>query len=227
MSRRLKPLAWTMLIAVTLAIMFEARAVTAEITGVPSVIDGDTLEIRGERIRLHGIDAPEGRQLCVKPTDERWRCGQRAALMLADLIDRRPVRCEGDERDRYGRLIAVCYLGNLDLNRWMVENGWAVAFRRYSLDYVEAENEATAAYRGIWSSGFVMPWDWRRGQRLTEIAGGDGCTIKGNLNSKGDRIYHLPGQENYEQTVISPSKGERWFCSEDEARAAGWRRAQR
>jgi hypothetical protein len=72
-----------------------------------------------------------------------------------------------------------------------------------------------------------MPWDWRRGQRLTETAGGDGCTIKGNLNSKGDRIYHLPGQENYEQTVISPSKGERWFCSEDEARAAGWRRAQR
>jgi len=109
----------------------------------------------------------------------------------------------------------------------MVENGWAVAFRRYSLDYVGVEEEAKAVRRGIWSSGFVMPWDWRRGQRLAETAGGDGCTVKGNINSKGDRIYHVPGQENYEQTVISPSKGERWFCSEDEARAAGWRKAQR
>jgi len=213
--------------AITLAMMLELEAVAADLTGIPSVIDGDTLEIHGERIRLHGIDAPEGKQLCVKPTDERWRCGQRAALTLADLIDRRPVRCEGNERDRYGRLIAVCYLGGLDLNRWMVENGWAVAFRKYSLNYVDAEEEAKAAHRGIWSSGFVMPWDWRRGQRLAETAGGGGCTIKGNISAKGERIYHVPGQENYDQTVVSPSKGERWFCSEEEARVAGWRRAHR
>ena len=140
----LKHMALATLVAIALAPMPGAGAIAADLTGLPSVVDGDTLEIRGERVRLHGIDAPEGRQLCVKPTDERWRCGQNAALMLADLIGRRPVRCEGNERDRYGRLIAVCYLGDLDLNRWMVENGWAVAFRRYSLDYVDAEAEAKA-----------------------------------------------------------------------------------
>ena len=72
-----------------------------------------------------------------------------------------------------------------------------------------------------------MPWDWRRGQRLAETTSSSGCDIKGNISSEGKRIYHVPGQENYEQTVISPSNGERWFCSEEEAEAAGWRKAKK
>ncbi|UYN97812.1 MAG: thermonuclease family protein [Enhydrobacter sp.] len=131
--------------------------------GTASVVDGDTLEIRSQRVRLHGIDAPESRQLCTRQDGTRWRCGQQAALALADRIGTATVRCEGNSRDRYGRLIAVCYKNKEDLNRWMVANGWAVAYRRYSLAYAPDEDRARAARNGIWSSTFDMPWDWRAG----------------------------------------------------------------
>ncbi len=135
------------------------------LTGVVSVIDGDTLKIRGQRIRLHGIDAPESRQLCETAEGQRWRCGQQAALALADMIGRRQVNCTVRDTDRYGRFIAVCRQDGVDLNGWLVREGWAVAYRRYSRDYIRAETEARTARRNIWSGRFDMPWDWRRAQR--------------------------------------------------------------
>jgi endonuclease YncB( thermonuclease family) len=81
------------------------------LAGVASVIDGDTIEIRGQRIRLYGIDAPESSQLCVRLTGERWRCGQQASFALADLIGRSTVSCQPRDRDRYGRIVAVCFKG--------------------------------------------------------------------------------------------------------------------
>jgi len=149
-----------------LAILLSATPATAnELNGVASVIDGDTVEIRGTRIRLHGIDAPESRQLCTRPSGQSWRCGQQAALALSDRIGRRSVSCVARDTDRYGRIIAVCSQDGIDLNAWMVTEGWAVAYRRYSLDYASAETEAQSAGRNIWSGTFVMPWDWRRGAR--------------------------------------------------------------
>ncbi len=133
--------------------------------GVASVIDGDTIEVHGQRIRLHGIDAPESRQLCLldgKP----WQCGKDAANALADKIARRSVTCEDLGRDRYKRIIAKCTVAGEDLEKWMVANGWALAYRRYSLDYVDEEADAQAAQRGIWAGEFVKPWEWRRGKRL-------------------------------------------------------------
>lgn len=135
------------------------------ITGVASVTDGDSLEIRGMRIRLHGIDAPESNQLCIRPSGERWRCGQQAALALSDRIGRRGVTCVQRDIDRYERIIAVCSLDGIDLNGWMVREGWAAAYRQYSRDYVSDEADARRARRNIWSGTFVMPWDWRRGVR--------------------------------------------------------------
>lgn len=131
------------------------------IVGVASVIDGDTLEISGVRIRLHGIDAPESRQQCVRLDGEFWRCGQQAALALSDRIGRTVIRCQPRDRDRYGRIIAVCFKDTEDLDRWMVARGWAVAFRKYSLDYVGDEQSAKRGKLGIWSGSFEMPWDWR------------------------------------------------------------------
>ena len=131
------------------------------IVGVVSVIDGDTIEIHGQRIRLFGIDAPESSQLCVRQTGERWRCGQRASFALADRIGRATVSCQPRDLDRYGRVVAVCFNGNEDLNRWMVANGWAVAYKRYSLNYVADEAGAHRRQINIWSGGFEMPWDWR------------------------------------------------------------------
>lgn len=131
------------------------------LAGIASVVDGDTIELHGERIRLNGIDAPESRQFCEDAVGESYRCGQKAAFALADHIREKSIRCEGDKRDRYGRLIATCYLGGEDLDGWMVSQGWALAFRRYSLQYVPEEEEAMAAKRGIWQGAFMAPWEWR------------------------------------------------------------------
>lgn len=140
-------------------------AVASDLVGVASVIDAD-LEIRGVLIRLHGIDAPESRQSCMRAFGAQWRCGQQAALALSDRIGRRTINCSVRNVDRYDRAIAVCRQGNQDLNRWLVSEGWAAAYRRYSRDYIEAETAARSAGRNIWSGQFVVPWDWRRGQRL-------------------------------------------------------------
>ena len=149
-------------VGLSLVLCIATTAVAQErITGVASVIDGDTIEIHGQRIRLHGIDAPEGGQLCVRPNGERWRCSQQASFALADRIGRATVRCVPRDIDRYRRVVAVCFKGKEDLNRWMVANGWAVAFRRYSVDYVADEDTARRKRLNMWSGAFEMPWDWR------------------------------------------------------------------
>ena len=214
-----------------LVILAGASAAHADVTGKPRVIDGDTIEIAGERIRLHGIDAPEAKQTCTDKDGKEWRCGQDATFALANLIGDHWITCWGDNRDRYGRLIAVCYAGDHDLNAKMVLQGWALAYRRYSTDYVPEEAEAKAARQGLWRGMFTPPWDWRRGQRSTPQASAQGqssrCPIKGNISRSGERIYHVPGGQYYDRTKVSQGKGERWFCSEEEARAAGWRRTRR
>ena len=146
-------MAWRpLMFALLLALAAIGPALAQEgLIGVASVIDGDTIEIHGQRIRLFGIDAPESRQLCVRPTGERWRCGQQASFALADQIGRATVDCEERDIDRYHRIVAVCFKGAEDLNRWMVANGWAVAYRRYSRDYVTDENTARQNRTNIWS----------------------------------------------------------------------------
>lgn len=215
-------------LAVGLALLIATLApvAQAEVAGRASVVDGDTIEIHGERIRLFGIDAPESAQLCLAGT-ERWRCGQQAAFALDGKIAGRPVACTEKDRDRYGRIVAVCRAGDEDLGAWLVAEGWALAYRRYSTDYVAEEEAARAARKGVWRGTFVPPWDWRRGQRLEAAADEPGgCRIKGNISAEGERIYHVPGGRFYDRTRIDPAKGERWFCTEAEAQAAGWRRSR-
>ena len=213
----------------------EPRRVEPELSGRARVVDGDTLELGAHRIRLHGVDAPESAQTC-RTGATRWPCGERATRALSGRIDGRTVACEEKDRDRYGRIVAVCRLGAEDLNAWLVARGWALAYRRYSSDYVDEEAAAGAARHGIWRGDFVPPWDWRRGERLQNAAaqsaldtrdGTASCRIKGNISRDGTRIYHVPGGHYYERTRINTAKGERWFCSESLARAAGWRRAKR
>jgi endonuclease YncB( thermonuclease family) len=128
------------------------------------VIDGDTIEIHGSRIRLHAIDAIESRQKCLLANGTEWRCGTDAANAFAKKVGRSPVECRVNDEDRYGRFVAKCYQNGEDLNAWLVANGWAVAYPQYGRDYMAQEAEAKAAKRGIWASRFIMPWDWRRGQ---------------------------------------------------------------
>lgn len=150
------------LIFCTLSVLPDgAVAANNTISGTASVIDGDTIEIHGARIRLHAIDAVEGRQRCRLPDGSVWRCGRDASFALANRIGRAPVTCEIRDIDRYGRYVGVCFQKGEDLNDWMVRNGWALAYRRYGMDYVRAEKEARAAAIGIWASEFIAPWDWR------------------------------------------------------------------
>lgn len=202
----------------------------ASVTGKPRIIDGDTLEIGGQRIRLHGIHAPEAKQTCLA-NGKRWRCGTNATFALAQMIGKHWVVCQQRDVDRYKRIVAVCRLAGPegpDVNRWMVSNGWALAYRRFSHAYVGDEEVAKRAGRGLWRGEFVRPWDWRRGKRLAAAQKpATGCVIKGNIGRRGVRIYHVPGGQYYSRTRIDPGKGERWFCSEREARRAGWRRSKR
>ena len=164
--------------ALTIALCLLATPALADVAGVASVIDGDTIEVQGQRIRLHGIDAPESRQLC-RLDSKPWQCGKDATNALAEKIARRLVTCEDLGRDRYERIIGRCTVAGEDLEKWMVVNGWAVAYRRYSLDYVDQEADARAARRGIWASEFVKPWEWRRGKRLDTGDCGTGWLRRG------------------------------------------------
>ena len=206
-----------------------------EVSGPARVSDGDTLRIGDETLRLFGIDAPEDGQSCARADGSAWPCSDHARAALAALIGAAPVTCEGIERDRYDRLVARCWLGGLDIGDWMVRQGHAVAYRTYSEDYAAAEEAARRAGAGLWQGAFVLPSDYRAqardaaqtaAQTATASEGPDGCTIKGNINARGDRIYHLPGSRDWAGTRIDTDRGERWFCSEAEAASAGWRAAR-
>ena len=222
---------------IVLSAVAVAWPVHADVSGWVQVIDGDTIEVAGTRIRLFGIDAPERGQGC-QDEGELWACGGLARLRLEDRISGHTVVCEERDQDRYGRIVAVCRADGEDLNAWMVSQGWALAYRRYSQAYVDEEADAKAARRGVWRGDFVPPWDWRRGMRLPTLEtnratpraanrGNSRCRIKGNISRDGTRIYHVPGGHYYDRTRIITSKGERCFSSEAEARAAGWRRSRR
>lgn len=139
-------------------------AVPQSIVGRASVIDGDTIEIHGTRIRLFGIDAPEGAQTCDL-RGKTYRCGQQAALALSDKLGNKTVECRPKDRDRYQRVVAVCTVAGEDINAWMVAQGWALAYRYYSRDYVTQEQRAADAKLGVWQGKFEAPWDWRRSER--------------------------------------------------------------
>lgn len=218
------------------------------ISGVPRVVDGDTITIGTTKIRLESIDAPESDQLCLDANGRRWACGIEARDRLATNIGNRSIECTPSGLDAYGRTLAVCTAGGEDLNAWMVREGWALAFVRYSSRYVPDEATAREARRGIWSGAFIAPWDWRHRNQKTVVLGAiavpinaqaellapasamqapsPNCIIKGNINRKGERIYFRPGQLDYGRIDMT-KPGKRWFCSEGEAQAAGWRPAAR
>lgn len=236
------------LIAIILLAGPTVAAATATITGIARISDGDTISIEDTRIRLNGIDAPETDQVCINATEKTYACGIAAREALVRLVRDRTVSCTGNEIDRYDRRIMTCFVGETDINAAMVAGGWALAFRRYSDIYVGEEQIARSQQAGLWSGALIAPWDWRHRGPQTEILGAlsvpinaqqhllpqpvasssptSGCPIKGNISRNDTRIYHVPGQQDYDKTKISESKGERWFCTEDEAQVAGWRRAR-
>ena len=192
------------------------------------VVDGDTIHIGKDKYRLKGIDAPENRQECLYK-GEQWECGKESTKSLRKKIEvTSQIKCEGERKDSYGRILAICLLGGKDINAWMVKNGWALAYRQYSKKYVEQEAYAKRNNLGMWRGNFIAPWDWRKGVKfLGKKDTNQACDIKGNISSSGEKIYHLPEGAYYSRTKITESKGERFFCTEDEALKYGWRKSKR
>lgn len=149
-------------LVLALALLLPMSVAMADTTGPARIIDGDTIVIAGQRIRLHGIDAPEMKQTCKTRKGKEQLCGVLAKQALERLVRGQDVTCKGDERDKYKRLIAVCYAGPFDINETMVADGWALAYRKYSKDYVRAETFAKSRREGMWRTEFMPPWEWRR-----------------------------------------------------------------
>ena len=212
-----------------LAMLASPSLAVETLSGRARVVDGDTLEVSGVKVRLFGVDAPELDQRCERG-GRVWACGQAAREALAGIVGRQRVVCDVQDIDRYGRDVAVCQVGDQDVGAVMVREGMAIAYRRYSGRYVNAEAAARREGLGLWTSTYVQPEAYREAERAQgsgQAPPDPGCVIKGNIGGKGGRIYHLPGQADYAATRINEKKGERWFCSEAEARAAGFRRAAR
>ena len=135
--------------------------------GTPRVVDADTLQVAGQKVRLQGIDAPESAQSCRQPTGRSYLCGDRATQAVRERIGMGTITCKIEGRDRYNRALGICYTADgTDLNGWLVSQGYALAYRRYSTKYVPQEDQAKAARAGVWAGEFVPPWDWRQGKRL-------------------------------------------------------------
>lgn len=187
------------------------------------VVDGDTLDLGGRIYRLHGIDAPEAGQVCAEEGGGRWACGKAAIERLEELVHGSDVQCDDRGQDLYGRTIGVCIAAGVDVNARMVREGMAWAFRKYSEDYSSLEDDARGEHIGVWRHETVPPWEYRSHQwDQAAQASPNGCPIKGNISGNG-RIYHAPWSPWYAKTRINEKKGERWFCDEAEAVAAGWR----
>lgn len=220
---------------VLLLVSASVPGMTAELVGRATVTDGDTVTVAKQRIRLWGIDAPESAQQCTTNNGRAWPCGRRSAAALDGYLLDQTVRCQRKDMDRYGRVVAECFVQGASVNRWMVRAGWAVAYRQYATAFIADEADARQHQRNLWQGPFQMPADFRRSKRDQTVRHAPvaaqptpgGCRIKGNISGQGKKIYHVPGQRDYERTSIDPSRGERMFCSPGDATRAGWQPAKR
>ena len=234
--------------------LVSAQAADADIVGTGKVREGNIVQVGASRIRLGGIDAPSVDQLCLDSKGERWACGVAARDELIKHADNKTWTCHIRQAvDRQAidrrRSVARCEVDGEDIQKWMVRNGWALSYVRFSHDYDDDEKAAREAKAGLWQGAFIAPWDWRVRNKKTTILGttkppetanaillasasgsvapSPDCTIKGNVNHAGECIYHKPTSRWYARIEMKISKGTRWFCSVEEAEAAGCRETRR
>ena len=158
---------------IILFLILSTNTIAEEIIGVPRIVDGDTVNIKEYRIRLEGIDAPEMRQKCKKEKFKissfigfifykEYNCGEVSKENLVSKVDRSKIKCISSSKDRYERYLAKCFKDKINLNQWMVRNGHAVAYRRYSKEYILDEDFAKENKRGLWQGKFLDPEKWRK-----------------------------------------------------------------
>lgn len=194
------------------------------ITGRARALSGDTLSIGGKTVMLAGIEAPEKRQVCERPGAGRWRCGAAATSDLAKLVRRVKLSCEVERVDDTGRRVATCLNGETDIASVMVEQGSAFAQEGFFARYASAEAKAREAKTGLWRGTALRPAAYRAERwESASKKSPEGCPIKGrSLRSRG-KVYLLPWSDSYDKYSVRSRRGDRWFCSEDEALEAGWK----
>ncbi len=238
-----------MAIAIVMTLAPWRAASAADVTGVPRIVSADRVQIGNARIRLSSIEAPSPDQLCLDANGKRWTCGISARDELARHVGAQSWTCHITGTNRFGRSLAQCTVEGEDIQRWLVQNGWALSFIRQPHAYDGDEQAARTAKAGLWAGAFIAPSAWRirnrqapvlgmpalaEGQRRVLMASASGpvapspvCRIKGNVNRSGNCIFHQPSSRWYAQIRMSVDKGTRWFCSVDEAKAAGCRETRR
>ena len=217
---------WMFRICLFICVLLGATSVAADVTGKVRVIDGDTFDVAAQRVRIFGIDAPESKQSCETEQGTTWACGAWVSAQVAALYDGKRAICREEDRDRYDRIVARCEIAGRDVGQQLVSSGLAFAYRKYSMRYDLDEKGAAVNDRGLHGSRVQRPAQYRATQAKGRIPPNRNCVIKGNITKSG-YIYHMPGQRDYERTGINEAKGERWFCSQLQARVAGWRKARR
>ena len=191
---------------------------------VTRIIDGDTIEIEGgQRVRYIGVNTPE----TVDPRTTVQCFGKEASIKNRELVEGKVIALEKDisETDKYGRLLRYVFVDQLFVNDYLVREGYAYSSSyppdiKYQQQFSESQMEAQQSGRGLWSTCSD------KNASNTTLYNKEGCSIKGNISSSGEKIYHMSGQKYYDKTVIDEAKGERWFCTEDDAISAGWRKSK-
>jgi endonuclease YncB( thermonuclease family) len=197
------------------------------IEGRATVLTGDLLRVGDTLVKLAGIEAPEREQRCQRPGNKRWRCAEAATDALARLTRRRTITCQAKGNDELGRTKAVCYDGTIDIGAALVSGGHAFAEPGFMARYSQQESAAQSAKLGLWSGDTERPGDFRaRTWDQAKRAAPEGCPIKGHLAGNA-KVYVLPWSADYHRIRVSKARGERWFCSEQEAISAGWRPIER
>ncbi len=193
------------------------------------VIDGDTIEIEGgERVRYIGIDTPE----TIDPRKPVQCFGVEASNKNKELVEGKMARLGKDitDRDIYNRLLRYVWVDDIFVNLELVKQGFAYSYSyppdiKYQDQFVKAQQEAREAKQGLWNSCPAVVPAQVETSAVSEKNSDSSCFIKGNISSSGEKIYHMPGCGSYEKTKVDEARGEKWFCSESEALAAGWRKA--
>ena len=194
------------------------------VEGSATVLAADMLSIEDAKVRLAGIVVPAAEQRCWRRDNRQWRCGVTARETTARLVRRHKVRCEVASAGSDGVAGGRCVVGEQDIAAALVRGGYAFSETGIAPPYASLEREAREASAGIWASAKPeRPAEWRT--RVWDEAkqqAPDGCPIKGRV-SRGSRTYVLPWHARYGRIRVNTRRGERWFCSEAEAVAAGWR----
>lgn len=193
-----------------------------QLNGRAQAISGDTLRISGRLVRLQHIEAPERGQTCQRDGGKPWKCGERAKAALADLVRRSKVQCTLAGSAGNAVLEGDCSIGDKDLGEALVREGHVFAKSGLFARHSAHEGEARSRKLGIWSGAQQRPADYRSSLwEEARRAAPEGCPIKGEVSSRG-RHYVTPWMSGYERVQVRPSRGGRWFCSEEEALSAGW-----